>query len=630
MNDDKLNIKPELKNYPFIPYLRFWCQKVIPLTYDNSLSYYETLCKVVNYINNLISDDKILAENICNLLKAFNELQEFVNNYFSEYQNRALISYENLITNANYKEELPDCDTALMNNVYRLHFTEDDIANVTYTDNMPSGLDWHTNSLGVLMNFNNFYNESDKDNGYYDTQFFIYTSPTDNQCAIYYRYKNVTTETTTTEVIDGETVQVTRTTTAYSEWYNFFEDIYNQLISLNTKINNEIERATNREDEIEEKFDTEIDNLKATDISLNEKIETETQRAQSAETALDGRITKNSTDIADIKTEQIEQNERIEGLENRVNDAETDIDSINTNITNLDNKIDNEINRAQGKENELEEDIRNLQENITDIDNAIHDIETNISNNTNAIHELETRVDTLDSELEAETNRAQTKENELEEDIRNLQSNVSNIENDIDNINSRLDDNAGNIGNIDTEIENIKTDITNIENDINEINTNISDINTKIENEITRATNKENELENNITENAEDISALDERVTVLESASEFPRKVYACNSTLTSQGVDGGYYITMSLVNSAGEETPSSLRNGDLYIGTINHNTMIPDETVISQVECSFLSNQRTGLKTKNNTDVTFGDIKDQYYIIYMYNSDIRAFIKMN
>lgn len=36
--------------------IRFWCQKVIPLVYDNSLSYYEVLCKVVDYLNKVIED----------------------------------------------------------------------------------------------------------------------------------------------------------------------------------------------------------------------------------------------------------------------------------------------------------------------------------------------------------------------------------------------------------------------------------------------------------------------------------------------------------------------------------------------------------------------------------------------
>lgn len=43
---------------------RFWCQKVLPLVYDDSLSYYEVLCKAANYINKLIEDNKIFADDV--------------------------------------------------------------------------------------------------------------------------------------------------------------------------------------------------------------------------------------------------------------------------------------------------------------------------------------------------------------------------------------------------------------------------------------------------------------------------------------------------------------------------------------------------------------------------------------
>lgn len=39
----------------------FWCQKVLPLVYDDSLSYYEVLCKVVDYTNKIIDDNKTIA-----------------------------------------------------------------------------------------------------------------------------------------------------------------------------------------------------------------------------------------------------------------------------------------------------------------------------------------------------------------------------------------------------------------------------------------------------------------------------------------------------------------------------------------------------------------------------------------
>lgn len=34
--------------------LKFWCQKVLPLTYDESLSYYEVLCKTNHKLNEVI------------------------------------------------------------------------------------------------------------------------------------------------------------------------------------------------------------------------------------------------------------------------------------------------------------------------------------------------------------------------------------------------------------------------------------------------------------------------------------------------------------------------------------------------------------------------------------------------
>lgn len=41
---------------------KFWCQKVLPLVYDDSLSYYEVLCKVVDYINDLIKNNNEIAD----------------------------------------------------------------------------------------------------------------------------------------------------------------------------------------------------------------------------------------------------------------------------------------------------------------------------------------------------------------------------------------------------------------------------------------------------------------------------------------------------------------------------------------------------------------------------------------
>lgn len=61
---------------------RFWCQKVLPLVYDDSLSYYELLCKVVDYLNKTMENVNKLSENFDELQSAFNTLKKYIENYF--------------------------------------------------------------------------------------------------------------------------------------------------------------------------------------------------------------------------------------------------------------------------------------------------------------------------------------------------------------------------------------------------------------------------------------------------------------------------------------------------------------------------------------------------------------------
>ena len=65
-------------------HFRFWCQKVLPLVYDDSLSYYEVLCKVVKYINDLIDSDKEIIKDIDKLQEEMNEVLTFMEKYREE------------------------------------------------------------------------------------------------------------------------------------------------------------------------------------------------------------------------------------------------------------------------------------------------------------------------------------------------------------------------------------------------------------------------------------------------------------------------------------------------------------------------------------------------------------------
>lgn len=66
---------PELKQF------KFWCQKVLPLVYDDSLSYYEVLCKVVDYINKIIGDMQTTDTEITELQNEIKQIQTWINNF---------------------------------------------------------------------------------------------------------------------------------------------------------------------------------------------------------------------------------------------------------------------------------------------------------------------------------------------------------------------------------------------------------------------------------------------------------------------------------------------------------------------------------------------------------------------
>ena len=67
---------------------RFWCSKVLPLVYDDSLSYYELLCKIVKYLNNTMEDVNELKKLVQDFLDSgeFNQavsdkLDDFLRQY---------------------------------------------------------------------------------------------------------------------------------------------------------------------------------------------------------------------------------------------------------------------------------------------------------------------------------------------------------------------------------------------------------------------------------------------------------------------------------------------------------------------------------------------------------------------
>lgn len=74
-------------------HFRFWCQKVLPLVYDNSLSYYEVLCKVVDYINRLIDSDKAIIADVDQLKAELAQVQKWIDDFDTSYIDQVIEKY---------------------------------------------------------------------------------------------------------------------------------------------------------------------------------------------------------------------------------------------------------------------------------------------------------------------------------------------------------------------------------------------------------------------------------------------------------------------------------------------------------------------------------------------------------
>lgn len=99
---DPADFSPNMGTYNELKPFRFWCQKVLPLVYDDSLSYYELLCKVVDYLNKTMEDVDTLHTDIDNLNTAYGQLQNYVNANYT-----ALVNYVNdYFDNLDVQEEI--------------------------------------------------------------------------------------------------------------------------------------------------------------------------------------------------------------------------------------------------------------------------------------------------------------------------------------------------------------------------------------------------------------------------------------------------------------------------------------------------------------------------------------------
>ena len=71
----------------------FWCQKVLPLVYDDSLSYYEVLCKVRDKLNEVISCCNETDTKFAELQTEIDRINQWISDFDTRYIKKLVDEY---------------------------------------------------------------------------------------------------------------------------------------------------------------------------------------------------------------------------------------------------------------------------------------------------------------------------------------------------------------------------------------------------------------------------------------------------------------------------------------------------------------------------------------------------------
>lgn len=387
---------PHLLHYHIPDHFKFWCNKIIPLVYDDSLSYMELLNKIVMYLNGMLEDEKLVAVNMEELCRAYHDLEHFVNDYFAYYQSKGIINYDVAVTNNNYLEILPDCDTAQMNTVYRLKFVEDSEQRIP--DNLPEQAIPFSGAECVLFNLSNFIlkriggewqeiPENGKQailtNNY---QFLI----TDRD--IYFREHN------------GDTWEAWQS--IFGNWWNVEWEKVKQYIDDG----DESVRATIAEAVagVRSELNAEIARATAAENVLDQKITAETSRATAAENEIRN----------DLESETDTREEQYTELSNAISAETTRATGVENTLSSL---ISGEVTRATTAENELSARITTEVGRATTAENNLSErITTEVARATAAENALSARIQDWETDLADEREDRQQADNNLQSQINTI------------------------------------------------------------------------------------------------------------------------------------------------------------------------------------------------------------------
>ena len=117
---------------------RYFCQRVLPAVYDDSLSYYELLCKIADYLNKTMSNVNELNTDVQQLDSWAKQLQEWVDAYFDDLNVQEEINnkLDQLVENGTLQEMVDSVFQVLTQEIQGI---SDDLTNISNNAVMKNG-----------------------------------------------------------------------------------------------------------------------------------------------------------------------------------------------------------------------------------------------------------------------------------------------------------------------------------------------------------------------------------------------------------------------------------------------------------------------------------------------------------
>lgn len=280
-----------------IGYLHFWCQKVLPLVYDNSLSYLEVLYKVKEKLNEVINFTNDIPEYIDKkIVEAFDEehLKELISEVFRTIEDA--ISANNEGTNTHFSSNYPIVGTLVWhdNKLYKTKHPID------------AGDTVLPNSNIELVNFGDMFNDfltevktrfTDNDDG--DRETSSIDRPVHDLVWLHNELYEVIKP-----IAEGNAYIYTGTNKNVES--TNLDKIYDYLLDL---ISSEINSRELADNLINGRIDSEISSREAQDTALSGRIDAEVTAREAQDTALNGRI---NAEVAAREAQDTALYERIE------------------------------------------------------------------------------------------------------------------------------------------------------------------------------------------------------------------------------------------------------------------------------------------------------------------------------